>query len=214
MSSARKLLLLQDVSVPAYEGTGGIASTASANTIAVSYPTLSADYLLILQVAQKTSATFTTPSGWTVIGGDESDSNMSYEWYRKIATGSESGTLSVNSSATDTIAGIMYCFSNVNTTTALSDSLSGITQFNAGHGHSYYEITSSQLITASSILANDVTVTFTSDDMVENSNLIDTANDWTFCMASGSSTDGTLDGEDYDWDNNEWEAQQGLTIEN
>jgi hypothetical protein len=66
----------------------------------VGYPTLSANDVLLLSVVSDGIVTLTDPSGWTLLKSVQSTAdNQTHNVWRKVATGSESGTLTIASSA-------------------------------------------------------------------------------------------------------------------
>lgn len=105
------------MAIAQYVSTGGAVRDAGggagATSIAVPYPSgIQADDLLVLHVAfDGTVATWTTPSGWTQIGSQRNGAAA----YYKLATGSETGTLSVTISTTQQLVGAMLRFNQVNT---------------------------------------------------------------------------------------------------
>lgn len=86
------------------------ASTISARTatsVLVNYPaTVNANDILVIAVRTGGSGDWTTPSGWTRPGSYD---NRSTFWKR--ATGSESGTIQVDCTASGAQYGVMYRFS-------------------------------------------------------------------------------------------------------
>ena len=120
---------------PVYASSGSLSS-GTGSTASVSFPsTVNADDILVMITAVKTSATFTTPSGWTKFGSIN-DSEMSYAWYWKRATGSESGTQSVSISASGDWGGIIYRYSDVNTGSNPSGSVTQSPQQAVSYGGS------------------------------------------------------------------------------
>lgn len=97
---------------PYYGGTGGIA-TSSSTTINLPYPDNieNGDYLFIHIWVKTGDDAVNTPSGWTVIysGGHCSDSYINF---RKLATGSESGSLSISCTSSANRGAIMYLYKN------------------------------------------------------------------------------------------------------
>ncbi|MGQ9719231.1 MAG: hypothetical protein ACUVWK_05280, partial [Nitrososphaerales archaeon] len=79
------------------------------------YPTgLQANDLILLQVTvRSTTATVTTPSGFTLLYGPDSTGTGRQWIYYKFATGSESGTITVDQSGTTCAIARMYAFRNV-----------------------------------------------------------------------------------------------------
>lgn len=101
-------------SVPTVSTAGTTAKAATAGSIAVPYPTVSAGQLLVAVVATM-NGNFTTPSGWRQDGTVQVTSDIRASIFTKTATGTESGTLSfVRASGTDNCAGFMFPVSGYN----------------------------------------------------------------------------------------------------
>jgi len=88
----------------AYGANGGIGYASTGTTVSVPYPSgIAAGQMLILQVLQATATDdIATPSGWTKLGSDSEGSGTTganSAWFAKVATGSESGNLTVSRAA-------------------------------------------------------------------------------------------------------------------
>ena len=89
-------------------GSGGTPSASTFRNVTPSYPTVSAGDYMFLHVSVKYSdPTVSVPSGWTLLGdatggagtdGTVDEGNVRTYLYGKVATGSESGTLTVTTS--------------------------------------------------------------------------------------------------------------------
>ena len=95
---------------------GTATKFTSGTTIAVPYPaTVTAGDILICVVGNEDNRTISTPAGWSVVlpsGGF----GVIGAVFSKVATGSESGTLTVtNSGAVTSAAGVIFCAQNVST---------------------------------------------------------------------------------------------------
>jgi hypothetical protein len=94
-------------------------SSASALTHDIPYPTLLADDVLFLPIANNVDNTPpSTPSGWS-IATQISEVARSSSLYYKVATGSESGSLTLSWAAAVNAQGGMLSFSGVDNTTPL-----------------------------------------------------------------------------------------------
>jgi len=85
----------------AYGANGGIGYAASGTSVSVPYPSgIAAGQMLVLQVLQATATDdIATPSGWTKLGSDSEGSGTTganSAWFAKVASGSESGNLTVS----------------------------------------------------------------------------------------------------------------------
>lgn len=99
-----------------YVASGAVANS-STTTIAVPYPAgLAAGDILLLQRsdANSTNGIPATPSGWTAITADQQVGTYAGGIFLKVATGSESGSLSLTSSNT---SAIMHAFRGADNTT-------------------------------------------------------------------------------------------------
>lgn len=89
-------------------GSGGTPSASTYRNVTPGYPTVSAGDYMFLHVSVKYSdPTVSVPSGWTLLGdatggagtdGTVDEGNVRTYLYGKVATGSESGTLTVTTS--------------------------------------------------------------------------------------------------------------------
>lgn len=107
------------MAAPTFNAAGAGTHTSFAGTsLSVAYPTLAASDLLVLHVAIRTLPldTVTTPSGWTLQWADDVDDPGTKAYtFTKVATGSESGSLVVSFSGTNsTKSARMYSFSGTN----------------------------------------------------------------------------------------------------
>lgn len=103
------------MAVPTFGAAGTGAATTSSSSISVPYPSgIVAGQLLILHVQNFNGTSITTPTDWTFIDGSAIG-----RAYWKVATGSESGSLSVSGSFgfLQLTMGRMYSFDGVDTTT-------------------------------------------------------------------------------------------------
>ena len=103
---------------PAYEDNGGIADGTD-YAVAVPYPgTVNENDILLVCVLDADNDSFDVPSGWAKITEDTSNSNASFAWYWKRATGSETGSETFTSvlNASALVAGVMARFSGCVTT--------------------------------------------------------------------------------------------------
>jgi hypothetical protein len=88
--------------------------STTGTSLSVAYPAgLQAGDILVLWIASGGNGTYTTPSGWSVAISSSSGRAV----YYKVATGSESGSLSVSVQSDSNAAkcGIMACVRNVST---------------------------------------------------------------------------------------------------
>lgn len=99
--------------------TGAYVPGGSTTDIAVPYPTVSAADVLVLHIVEKNAGnpfeTPTTPSGWTALFAADflDDGTQARSWvFTKVATGAESGSLTVTFSGTTNYRmARMYAFS-------------------------------------------------------------------------------------------------------
>jgi len=102
------------VAAPSYIGNGGIAASDNSATVAVPYPSLQANDILILQLlsAGSGSDTHQTPSGFTeILAQTNQSTNMDVSFWWKRAVGTESGNLTCTRSlSNDAFFGIMSCW--------------------------------------------------------------------------------------------------------
>lgn len=100
--------------IPVYEGNGGLAEGEGAG-VTLSYPTIvNANDILIIQVLDKDADSFQTPTGFNgPVRSHTDNSNLSDALWWKRASGSESGTITLNSNSSDgdLIAAVMSRFS-------------------------------------------------------------------------------------------------------
>lgn len=98
----------------AFISIGASAKVNSDNTdINVPYPeTISADNLLVIHVQAGTNGTtWSTPSGWTAVGSQQYGARV----FTKIATGSESGSVTVTCNSASRLIGRMWNVGPVDT---------------------------------------------------------------------------------------------------
>lgn len=109
-----------------FVGATASSSTASATTHTVPYPGgLQANDLLLLEHTYLNTATPTDPAGWTFLATATRSTVTSRLLYR-VATGSESGTITLTSSAANRQSGVMAAyrgFSAVGTTASRNESV-------------------------------------------------------------------------------------------
>ncbi len=101
------------MAIPAYIDNGGIDSAVS-TTVDVSFMgTIDADDILLAHVIAGALDTWSTPSGWTLIGSIQrvTDILITYAVFWKRATGSESGTETFTFGTSDTLAGVISRYS-------------------------------------------------------------------------------------------------------
>jgi len=95
---------------------GAGTGSGTTGTLSPAYPTgLQAGDLIILQVmVRDTSNTPTTPSGFTLLFGPDSNQNSARQWlYYRFSDETESGSLSISVGGTACKLGRMYAFRNV-----------------------------------------------------------------------------------------------------
>jgi len=100
------------VAAPTFFGKGALADEASGSTIGISpqitFPaSIAANDIAVMGVGCNASSTFTTPSGWTLLGTSlESDAGQSTEWYWRRLDGTEGGqTVTASATFSSTIGG-------------------------------------------------------------------------------------------------------------
>jgi hypothetical protein len=102
----------------AFRAAGTIADHATSGTVAVPYPAgIAAGDLLVIAGEHESARTMNLPSGWTRLFGpvNASGGGGAMEFFYKVATGSESGTLTVTLNLAGQISAIMSAFSGVDT---------------------------------------------------------------------------------------------------
>lgn len=105
------------MAAPTYKSKGTLAYNTT-NSISVGYPTTATNDLMLLFLYDSGSSKVFTPSGWTQLGLSKSttDGIYSIRCYYKLATGSESGSLTCtrNALTTGTFAGQIYSYDGTN----------------------------------------------------------------------------------------------------
>lgn len=151
-----------------------------------SYPSgLQADDLILLQVTVRdTSNTPTTPAGFTLLYGPDSTGTCRQWIYYRFATGSESGTITVNIGGSNCKMTRMYSFRNV----ALSSFTEG-----GGFGSGSSSTINAQSVTTTDTNRLAVSFVFVNDDNAVGSFTGETGGDWTEAASEFTTTAG-LDG--------------------
>lgn len=102
---------------PVCENVATRGSGSNSTTVSIAYPSgIQAGDLLVLHISvRETTASLSTPSGFTHLQTIDSAKGISGSVFYKIASGSESGSISVTrSSAPNVMLGMMHRVSNVN----------------------------------------------------------------------------------------------------
>lgn len=148
------------------------------------YPAgLETNDLILLQVTvRSTTATVTTPAGFAPLYGPDS-SGTGRQWiYYKFATGTESGTITVDQSGATCAIGRMYAFRNV----ALSSFTEG-----GGFGTGAVATISAQAVTTTNVKRLAVSFVFVNDNNAVGSFTGETGGDWTEAVAQFTTTSGS-----------------------
>lgn len=149
------------MAISVIDKTSATSGASAVSSLALTYPTLAANDVLIAQVhIASSSATITTPAGWTLIRSDTGNNRRS-SLYWKLANGSESGTVAFALSASVNAVGGMVSVRGVDTTTPV-DASAGQTNGSASTSCTAPTVTASaaggMLLTISSGVGN---LTFT-----------------------------------------------------
>jgi hypothetical protein len=98
------------MAAPTYVGNGGIGASDNSQTVAVPFPSLQANDILLLQLLSAENDTHSQPTGFTSIGTVDQSTNQTSSWWWKRAVGTESGNLTcsrADSTPGDAFFGIM-----------------------------------------------------------------------------------------------------------
>lgn len=99
------------MAAPSYIGNGGIAASDNSATVAVPFPSLQANDILLLQLLSAENDTHQQPTGFTSIGTINQSTQQTSSWWWKRAAGTESGNLTCSrSNSGDAFFGIMSCW--------------------------------------------------------------------------------------------------------
>lgn len=110
------------MAISVIDKTSATSGASAVSSLALTYPTLAANDVVVAQVhIASSTATITTPSGWTLIRSDTGNNRRS-SLYVKVATGSESGTVAFALSSSVNAVGGMAAFRGVDTTTPIDTS--------------------------------------------------------------------------------------------
>lgn len=94
-------------SAPTYVGNGGLTEGTSTNSINITYPSLAADDILIIQTLSNDNDTHLRIDGWNKVVQTHSNTAATASWYWKRASGGESGTVTVTKTSSNDFWGVM-----------------------------------------------------------------------------------------------------------
>ena len=168
--------------------TAGVGATGT-TTISTAYPGSLAnnDIILYVVLIGNTTATPTTPTGFSLLFGPDTTAVQRGYVYWKRSDGTETGSLSVTTNTSVQCIARMFSFRNVIRTGTIYEGAGATT---SGSDDQFFD----QSVTTSGVERLAINILFIGDDRDTASMTAETGGDWTQAVAEYANTTGTPDG--------------------